>query len=134
MSSANDFKVAMTYFPTQPDNIRMNKVVTEPTPLRIIRFQKYLQKCAINISTNREALGLFGTVLTDADYKSVRNNQSWVAPTDPGTSPVLLTASAKGESTISALEKSTVHMNRLIKHQHDVRQHKKKKTKYGKYQ
>ena len=77
----------------------MNEVDTEPTPLRIIKFQKYLQKCAINIPTNGEALGLLGTVLVGADYESVNKNQTWVTPTNPGTAPVLPTASAEGAST-----------------------------------
>ena len=81
----------------------MNEVDTEPTPLRIIKFQNYLQQCAPNIPTNGEALGLLGTVLADADYKSVNNNQTWVAPMDPGTAPVLPTASDEGASKISAL-------------------------------
>ena len=74
MSSANDVQVAMTYFPTQPDNIRMNKVGTEPAPLHIIKFQKYLHKCAINIPTNGEALDLLGKVLVDADHKIVNKH------------------------------------------------------------
>ena len=134
MSPADDVKVATTYFPTQPYDIRMKKVGTEPTPLRVINFQKYLQKCAINIPTNGEALGPLVTVLSDADYKSTNNNQTWVAPTDYGTAPVLPTVSAKGASTISASEKSTEHMNRLLQHQPDVRQHEKEKTKKEKYQ
>ena len=52
---------------------------------------------------NGEALSLLGTVLADADYKVVNNNQTWVAPTDPGTAPVLPTASDEGASKISAL-------------------------------
>ena len=55
-------------------------------------------------------------------------------PTDPGTAPVIPTASAKGASTRSASEKSTEHTNRLLQHQHDVLQHERKKTKYEKYQ
>ena len=43
-------------------------------------------------------------------------------------------ASDKGASTISASEESTEHTNRLLQHQHDVRQHEKKKPKYKKYQ
>ena len=104
----------------------MNKVGTEPTPPRIIKFQNYLQQCAIGIPTNVELLGLLGMVLTDAHYESVNNNQTWVVPTDPVTAPVLLTACAKGASTISALEKYTEHTNRLLQHQHDVCQHEKK--------
>ena len=77
----------------------MNKFGTEPTPLHIIKFQKYLEKCAINTPTNGEALGLLGMVLAGADYKSVNNNQTWVAPTYTGTAPVLPNASAKGAST-----------------------------------
>ena len=95
MSSANDVKVAMTYFPIQPDNIRRNKVGTELAPLRIIKYQNYLQQCAINILTNEEALHLLGTVISNADYESFNNNQIWVAPKDPAIAPVLPTASAK---------------------------------------
>ena len=62
-----DIKVAKTCFPTQPDDIPMNKVVIEPTPLCIIKFYKYLQKCATNIPTNVEALGLLEPVIADAD-------------------------------------------------------------------
>ena len=91
----------------------MNEVSTELTPLCIIKFQKYLQKCAINIQMNGESLGLLGTVLSNADYKSV-NNQTWVALTDPGTALVLPTASAKGESTRPGLDKYTKHTNRLL--------------------
>ena len=78
----------------------MNKVITEPTPLHIIKFKNYLQKCSINIPTDGEALGLLGTVLSDADYESVNNNQTWVAPMYPDTAPVLPMASADGASTI----------------------------------
>ena len=67
MSSADDVKVGTAYFPTQPYNIRMNEVGIEPTPLRIIKFQNYLQQWTINIPTNREALDLLGTALADAD-------------------------------------------------------------------
>ena len=134
MSSADYFKVQMAYFPTQPDDIYMNKVGTEPTPLRIIKFQKYLQKCSINIPTNWDSLGLLGTILSKSDYKIINNNQTWVAPTDPGTAQVLPTASTEGASTILALEKSTEHTNRLLQYQHDVCQHKKDKKKYDKYQ
>ena len=112
----------------------MNEFDTEPTPLLIINFQKYLQKCAINIPTNGEALGLIGTVLTNADYESVNNNQTWVKPTDPGTAAVLQMASDEGKTTRSSSDKSTKHTNRPLKHQQDVRQHEKKKTKYEKYQ
>ena len=129
MSSAANMKVATTYFPIQPNDIRMYEVVTEPTPLRIIKFDKYLQKWAINILRNREALGLLGAVVADADYKSVNKNQIWIAPTDPGTSPVLPTASAKVAPTRPASKKPTEDMNRLLQHQHDVYQHKKEKTK-----
>ena len=134
MSPADNVKVETTYFFTQPDDIRMNKVGTEPTPLRVIKFQNYLKQCAIYIPTNGEALGFLGRALADADYKSTKNNQTWVAPTYHGTSPVLPTASAKGASTRSASEKSTEHMNRLLQHQPNVRQHEKEKTKYEKYQ
>ena len=103
-------------------------------PLHVIKFQKYLQQCVINIPTNGEEFGLLGTVLADSDYKSTKNNQTWVAPTYHVTSPVLPTASAKGASTRSASEKSTEHMNRLLQHQPNVRQHEKEKTKYEKYQ
>ena len=120
MSSADDVKVAMTYFPTQSDNIRMNKVITEPTPLHIIKFKNYLQKCAINIPTDGEALGLLGTVLSDTDYESVNNNQTWVAPMYPDTAPVLPMASADGASTIPESDKSTKHTNRLLQHQHNL--------------
>ena len=133
MSSADDVKVTTTYFTTQTDEILLNKFVTELTPLRIIKFQKYFQKCAINIPMNGEALSLLGTVLADADYKVVNNNQTWVAPTDPGTAPVLPTASVKGTSTISELDKSIEHTNCPLQHQHNVRQHKKNKMKYDKY-
>ena len=68
MSSSDDVKVVTTYFPTQPDDISMEKFVTEPTPLYIIKFHKYLQKCAINIPTNGEAVVLLGTVISDANY------------------------------------------------------------------
>ena len=134
MSFADSIKVETTYFPTQPDNIRMNKFGTEPTPLLIIEFQKYLQQCAINIPTNGESLGLLGTVLSGADYESINNNQTWVAPMYPGTAQSMPKASAKGASPISASEISTEHTSRLLQHQHDVRQHEKKKTKYKKYQ
>ena len=96
MSYDDDVKVATTYFPTRLDGICMDEVVTEPTPLRIIKFHKYLQQYVVNILTNGESLGLLGTVLSDADYKSVNNNQTWIAPKNPGTAPVLPTASAKG--------------------------------------
>ena len=112
----------------------MNKVGTEPTPLRVIKFQNYLKQCAIYIPTNGEALGFLGRALADADYKSTTSNQTWVAPTDHDTALVLPTASAKGASTRSASEKYIEHMNRLIQHQPDVRQHEKEKTKYDKYQ
>ena len=112
----------------------MNEFGTELTPLRIIKFQKYLQQYAINIPTNGEALGLLGMVLTNSDYKSVNNNQTWFAPTDPGKVPVLPTAFAEGASTRSALEKYNKHTDFLLQHQHNVFQHKKKKTKYKKYQ
>ena len=68
MSSSDDVKVATTYFLDQPDGIRMNQFTTELTLILIIKFQKYLHQCAINIPTNGEALGLLGTVLADADY------------------------------------------------------------------
>ena len=74
MSPPNNIKVATTYFPTQPDDICMNKVGTEPTPLRIIKFQNYLQQNFINIQTEREALDLLGRVLNDADYGSVNKD------------------------------------------------------------
>ena len=129
MSPSDDVKVTTTYFSTQPDDIRMNKVGTELMPLRVIKFQKYLQQCAINIPTNGEALGLLGTVLADADYKSTTNNQTWVAPMDHSTAQVIPMDSVKGASTRAASEKSTEHMNRLLQHQPDVRQHEKEKTK-----
>ena len=43
-------------------------------------------------------------------------------------------ASAEGASTRSALDKSTKRANCLLQYQHDVRQHKKEKTRYKKYQ
>ena len=87
--------------------------------LHTIKFQKYFKQYTINIP-----LGLLVTVLANADYKSVNNNQTYIAPTDPGTAVL----------PISVLKKSTEHMNSLLQHQHDVRQHDKKKTKYEKYQ
>ena len=92
----------------------MKKVGIELTLLCIIKFQKYLQKCAINIPTNGESVGLLGTVLADADHKSINNNQAWFATTETGTSPVLPTASAEGASTRPALEKYTEHTNRIL--------------------
>ena len=44
MSSADDIKVATTYFTTQLDDICMKKFGTELIPLRIIKSQKYLQQ------------------------------------------------------------------------------------------
>ena len=73
-------------------------------------------------------------VLSDADYESTNKKQIWVTHTDYGTTPVLPTAYAKGESTRSASEESTKHTNCLLKNQHDVRQKKNKKMKYEKYQ
>ena len=102
MSYATNYKLTTTYFTTQPDDTSMNKVSTEPTPLHIIKFQKYLQQCDINIPTNGEALDLLVTVLSYADYESVNNNQTWVAPMDPGTAPVIPTASSEGASIRSA--------------------------------
>ena len=80
----------------------MKKYVTEPMPLRIIKFQKYLQQCAINVPTNGDSLGLLGIVLANADYKSVSNNHKWFAPNNPDTAPVLTTTSAEGASIRSA--------------------------------
>ena len=107
MSFVDDIKVATAYFPIQSDDICMNEVGIEPTLLRIIKFQKYLQKFAINIPTNIEALVLLGTVISNADCKNFNNNQTWVAPTYPVTAPVLTMLSARGLLTISTLEKST---------------------------
>ena len=67
MSSAYDIKVATTYFLTQPDDICMNKVRTEPTRLRIIKFKNYLHQCSINITENGETLRLLVTVLAESD-------------------------------------------------------------------
>ena len=125
--------MATAYFPTYPDDICTKEVGTETMPLRIINFQKYLQKCAINIPTNGEALGLIGTVLVKSDYKSVNNNQTWVSPTYPVTKKVLPTDSNEGASTRSSPEKYNEHVNCLLQHQHDAHQHGKKKMKYKKY-
>ena len=105
----------------------MSKVGTEPMPLRIIKFHKYLQKCTINIPTNVESLWFLGTVPSDADKKIVNNNQTWVVPIDPGTSPFLQTGSDEGASARTALEKYTKYTTIQIQHQHGVRQHAKKK-------
>ena len=76
MSSSDDVKVATTYFLAQPDGIRMNQFTTELTLILIIKFQKCLQQCTINIPKNIESLGILGTVISSADYKSVNNNQT----------------------------------------------------------
>ena len=67
MLYGDNAKVETTYFLIQPDDICMNKVGREPTPLHIIKFQKYLQQCTINVPMNGELLGRLGTVLADAD-------------------------------------------------------------------
>ena len=67
MSSADNVKVAMTFFPIQLDDIRMSKFGTEPMPLCIIKFEKYLQKYSIKIPTNVEAIGLLRMVLAYTD-------------------------------------------------------------------
>ena len=73
-------------------------------------------------------------VIADTDYKIVNDNQIWFTPTDHGTAPALPTASAKGASTRSSLEKYTKHTNRLLQQQHAVCQHQMNKIKYKKYQ
>ena len=52
MSSPKYIKVTKTYFDIQVENIRMKKIGTELTPLHIIKFQKDLNKCTINIPTS----------------------------------------------------------------------------------
>ena len=60
MATSEPGKTVENCFPKAPIDIKINDV-QEPTPLRIIRFQKYIQQCAINmIPIKGNTLGLLG--------------------------------------------------------------------------
>jgi hypothetical protein len=75
-------------FPKAPIDIKINDA-QEPTPLSIIKVQKYIQQCAINIPIKGNTLGLLGAVINDTDYKSINNNVSWAPPKTPGSTPTM---------------------------------------------
>ena len=74
MSTQEAGKSVENHFPKAPIDIKINDLAQEPTPLRITKFKKYIQQCAINIPIKGNTLGLLGAIINDTDYKSINNN------------------------------------------------------------
>ena len=125
ISSINNVKVATTLFSTQPDDICINKVGTEAKPLRIIKFQNYLQKWNINIPTNGEWPPWNGTCWCWLQKRKQHPDMGCSYGSWHRTSST--NGLRQGCINKIIIWKSTEHMNRILKHQHDVRQHEKEK-------
>ena len=145
MAATEPAKLVESFFPKAPIDIKINDLAQEPTPLRIIKFQKYIQQCAINIPIKGNTLGLLGAVIEDTDYKTVNNNVSWAPPTTPGPSPTMQPApapTATATSTRSATEDATAaaaaaaanETNRILQFQQATRDHDKTINAWTHYQ
>ena len=136
-------KLVETHFPKPPNDIRINAIGQEPTPLRIIKFQKYIQQCAINIPIKGTTLGLLGAVINDTDYKTVNNNVSFTPPTTPGPTQTMpparsvatrsATAATEGDATTAATN-TTNETNRILQFQQATRDHEKTTNTWTYYQ
>ena len=136
-------KSVENYFPKQPNDIRINAIGQEPTPLRIIKFQKYIQQCAINIPIKGTTLGLLGAVINDTDYTTVNNNVSFTPPTTPGPTPTMppartittraTTATTESDATTAATN-ATNETNRILQFQQATRDHEKTTNTWTYYQ
>jgi hypothetical protein len=129
MASAEATKSVEAHFPKAPIDIKINDLGQEPTPLRIIKFQKYIQQCAINIPIKGETLGLLGAVISPTDYQTVSNNRLWTAPTTPGTAPTMppatTTAQTATRSTTDTAAATAGETNRILTFQQEMRNHEK---------
>ena len=145
MSAQEAGKSVENYFPKAPIDIKINDLGQEPTPLRIIKFQKYIQQCAINIPIKGNTLGLLGAIINDTDYKSVNNNVSWTPPPTPGPTPTMpppATTTATAASTRSATEDAAAaaasaaatETNRILQFQQSTRDHDKRINTWTHYQ
>jgi hypothetical protein len=85
MSATEPGKTVENYFPKAPIDIKINDLAQELTPLCIIKFQKYIQHCTINIPIKGNTLGLLGALINDTNYKTINNNVSWTPLTTPGS-------------------------------------------------
>ena len=141
MSAQEAGKSVENYFPKAPIDIKINDLAQEPTPLRLIKFQKYIQQCAINIPIKGTTLGLLGAVIEDTDYKTVNNNVSWAPPTAPGPSPTMqpapasvATRSATEDATAAAAAAAANETNRILQFQQATRDHDKLINTWTHYQ
>ena len=147
MATSEPAKSVENCFPKAPIDIKINDLAQEPTPLRIIKFQKYIQQCAINIPIKGNTLGLLGAIINDTDYKSINNNVSWAPPTTPGTTPTMSpsTATAPATATCSTTDEAAVtaaaaaaaaanETNRILQFQQATRDHEKVLNTWTYYQ
>ena len=144
MAATEPAKLVESYFPKAPIDIKINDLAQEPTPLRIIKFQKYLQQCAINIPIKGNTLGLLGAVISDTDYKSVNNNVSWAPPTTPGPTPTMTpapaaattttTATRSTDATATAAAAAATETNGILQFQQATRDHEKLSNTWTHYQ
>ena len=134
MSATGSGRTVESFFPNDPIDIKINDLAQEPTPLRIIKFPKYIQQCTINIPIKGNTLRLLGAVIDDTDYKTVNNNISWTPPTAPGPTPTMppSTTTAPATTTRSATEESAAaasaaanETNRILQFQQATRDHEK---------
>jgi hypothetical protein len=145
MATQEASKSVENYFPKAPIDIKINDLAQEPTPLRIIKFQKYIQQCAINIPIKGNTLGLLGAIINDTDYKSVNNNVSWTPPPTPGATPTMpppstttattaSTRSATEDAAAAAASAATTETNRILQFQQATRDHEKLINTWTHYQ
>jgi hypothetical protein len=121
-------------FPTPKGTIKMNEPGTEPTPLAIIKFTKYLQACAISIPNTNDDLGYLGMVVSADTYSSCsENNIPYTPPVDPGPAPIYTTPNAprvtrnNNNDDATAAENQTAVTNSLLEHQTLTKQHERNK-------
>ena len=145
MAATEPAKLVESYFPKAPIDIKINDLGQEPTPLRIIKFQKYIQQCAINIPIKGNTLGLLGAIINDTDYKSVNNNVSWTPPPTPGPTPTMpppapttataaSTRSATEDAAAAAASAAATETNRILQFQQSTRDHDKRINTWTHYQ
>lgn len=110
---------ATASFPKAPaTGIHINEPGTNPSPLLILRFQRYLNACATSIPGETE-LGMLGLVIDQATYESVNDNVAFQAPPVPGATPVI------ADGAVSAAL--------LLQHQQALKTHDDAKTKHKRY-
>ena len=105
-------------FPAAKGDIRMNDPGHKPTPLRILKFTKYLRQCAISITNSKSDLGYLGIVVPPETYQPLNDNVPYSPPTDPGSAPTITEPTGSSSSVSRQLlqHQTALKLHETAKH------------------